>query len=80
MTSGSEMGQIFAQFINSFGQKLDLTHLKIFQAQHLMPLGHLTSMTMRTPMIVGWFRVDIMAELALTHDGDHYFRGQHGLG
>ena len=46
-----------------------------------MALGHLTSMTMRTPMIVGWFRVDIiMADLALTLDGDHYFRGQHGLG
>ena len=75
------MGQIFAQFINSFGQKLDLTHLKNFQAQHLMPLGHLTSMTMmRTPMIVGWFRVDIMADLALTLDGDHYLRGQNGLG
>ena len=75
------MGQIFAQFINSFGQKLDLTHFKNFQAQHLMPLGHLTIMTMmRTPMIVGWFRVDIMADLALTLDGDHYLRGQNGLG
>ena len=80
MTSGSDMGQIFAQFINSFGQKLDLTHLTIFQAQHLMTLGHLNSTTIRTPMVVGWFRVDIMANLVLTLDGDHYFRGQHGLG